>query len=103
MSYIYPRFIFTSVKFLQHKSESQIFITICVKSESITLLNYENNIFMAIIDKELWDSKCAIPGKNFLPASFNPLQPSAPFLYYLEKDFLMVSGGIKMEHWMVMG
>ena len=39
------------------------FIFILSRLESIILLNHESNIFMGIIDKELWDSKGATHGR----------------------------------------
>ena len=53
--------------------------TMCVGSESIILLNYENNIFMTKIDKELWDPKCAVQGRISCMPRLTYYRPLFPF------------------------
>lgn len=64
-------------------------------SETITLLNYENNIIMKILDNKLWDSKCAIQEKISCMACSTQYRLVFPFNTPWKKVFWCFQGVCK--------
>ena len=71
--------------------------TICVRLESITFLNYENNIFVTIIDKSYGNQNGQFR-KEFLACLGQPATSQRFLFVSPEKFFLMFSGDMKREH-----